>query len=160
MTHQIERVSANNGLSASVVAEELEDSIDINAIVAKMNRAAKPVKPKPAAVTYSDAGIVFQPPVLTEKEKRAMLAEQATPLKDVAGRPRWVQTRLCWCSPSGDECRLHSTKEAGWETCPKEPKHNDPEGRLYQKPRSLYASNPEFGKPRDVAEVLKELEAG
>lgn len=94
-----------------------------------------------------ERGIVFEQPTEAELTK-SYGSERATPLVDAQGRPRWINTRECWCSHTADdECRFHSRSEAGWEECPSKPKFEVEEA----KPRMLYATNPDFGKPAPKA---------
>lgn len=95
----------------------------------------------------SDDGVVFEKakPVRFEREK-------ATPLSDSQGRPRWVPTRMCWCPKDArTDCRYHSTTERGWEKCPNE-NLSLLTGRGKVTPNQLYATNPDFGKPKQKPE--------
>ncbi len=39
---------------------------------------------------------------------------------EVVGSSKWVRTRMCFCQPADlTDCRFHSTKEKGWEECPR-----------------------------------------
>lgn len=108
---------------------------------------------KPAKAKKPRSGeIIFEGP--SEKETKAAELEKATPLVDVAGRSRWIMTRECYCDyNSKSECRFHSVHEKGWEKCPNTPNTTAP----YKPARKLWATNPEFGKPRDVYAVLAEV---
>lgn len=67
-----------------------------------------------------------------------------TPLEDRYGRSRWVITKHCWCSSKAEtDCRFHSRKEPGWETCPSKP-HPDADESTGRK---LWATHPRFGLP-------------
>lgn len=78
--------------------------------------------------------------------KQSQDNEPSIPLVDRHGRSRWIHTRTCYCLPNEDECRMHSDKEPGWESCPNE------QFKRTRKARKLWALNPEFGKPIPVEE--------
>lgn len=99
--------------------------------------------------------IVFEGP--SAQEIKATENEKASPLTDVAGRDRWIVTRECWCNHDAkDECRFHHMSEKGWATCPNKPPESHLNADNARQPRKLWATNPEFGKARDLEEVLAE----
>lgn len=98
-------------------------------------------------VSTDDCGVVFEPPKTDASSK-----EKATPTSDSAGRSKWIITGQCWCADNAStDCRYHSRTERGWETCPSKELSGLFGGRKKsQGPRNLWATNPDFGRPRAV----------
>ena len=64
---------------------------------------------------------------------------------------RWIRTKYCWCPPEAEtDCRFHSTKEPGWETCPYEFKHNKDKGRWLWVSRGTPVSEKELSEGADL----------
>jgi hypothetical protein len=125
-------------------AEALAE-VQAEAVIAAASARSKAKPPR------NSREIFFEGP--SEADKKAADNEKASPLVDAAGRPRYVRTRECWCSYSApDECRFHSPKEKGWAVCPSKPYTAGKQ----TPPRYLWGINPDFGKPRDLNEVLAE----
>jgi hypothetical protein len=82
--------------------------------------------------------IIIEVPPLSAKE----LGVNPIPVQDRWGRPRWINTRQCFCLDSKvDSCNIVMRKE-----CPS--KHLEKQQRGPGK--WLYATNPDFGKqPED-----------
>ena len=95
----------------------------------------------------NDCGVTFEPP-----KPGIAIKEKATPTSDSAGRSRWVITGQCWCPDNAPtDCRYHSRTEKGWETCPSKNLSGLFGGRKkVQEARNLWATNPDFGRPRTV----------
>jgi hypothetical protein len=67
---------------------------------------------------------------------------------------RWIRTKFCWCPPNADsDCRFHSTKEPGWETCPYEFKQGKDTGRWLWVSRGTPVSEKELSQGADLKDL-------
>lgn len=67
---------------------------------------------------------------------------------------RWIRTKFCWCPPDAlTDCRFHSTKEPGWETCPYEFKQGKDKGRWLWISRGAPLSEKDLSVGADIKEL-------
>jgi hypothetical protein len=67
---------------------------------------------------------------------------------------RWIRTKFCWCPPSAPtDCRFHSQKEPGWETCPYEFKQGKDIGRWLWISRGTPVSERELSEGANLKDL-------
>lgn len=78
----------------------------------------------------------------------------APPMPAAQPGDKWVRTKYCWCPDDADtDCRFHSRKEPGWETCPWERKSGKGSGRWLWISRGTPVSEEDLSVGADIKEL-------